>query len=76
MRLIGLAVILTLSLILAPRAVEAQQASKVYRIGLLTNSKVDVLVATGTPSALVAKQATKTIAIVMVNVGDPVGRGS
>jgi hypothetical protein len=26
--------------------------------------------------ALVAKQATKTILIVMVNVGDPVGRGS
>jgi len=31
MRLIGLAVILTVSLILAPLAVEAQQAGRVYR---------------------------------------------
>jgi putative ABC transport system substrate-binding protein len=122
MRLIGLAVTLVLSLILAPLAASAQ----VYRIGFLTNSacpipphfmdpfrqglrefgyvegqniiiecrggtgtadrltgsaaelvrlQVDVLVAQNTASALVAKQATKTIPIVMVNVGDPVGSG-
>jgi hypothetical protein len=35
MRLIGLAVILTFSLILAPFAVEAQQTEKVPRIGYL-----------------------------------------
>jgi putative ABC transport system substrate-binding protein len=35
MRLIGLAVVLTLSLIAAPLAAEAQQAGKVYRIGVL-----------------------------------------
>ena len=35
MRLIGLAVVLALSLILAPLAAEAQQAGKVYRIGWL-----------------------------------------
>jgi ABC-type uncharacterized transport system substrate-binding protein len=35
MRLIGLAVVLTLSLFAAPRAAEAQQAGKVYRIGIL-----------------------------------------
>jgi len=35
MRLIGLAVVLTLSLFAAPRAAEAQQAGKVYRIGVL-----------------------------------------
>jgi hypothetical protein len=35
MRRIGLAVVLTVSLTLAPLAVEAQQASKVYKIGLL-----------------------------------------
>jgi putative ABC transport system substrate-binding protein len=35
MRLIGLAVVLTLSLALAPIAAEAQQAGKVYRIGVL-----------------------------------------
>jgi ABC-type uncharacterized transport system substrate-binding protein len=35
MRLIGLALILTLSLILVPLTTEAQQAGKVYRIGFL-----------------------------------------
>jgi len=38
MRLVGLAVILTLGLILAPLAVEAQEAGKVYRIGVLASS--------------------------------------
>ena len=38
MRLIGLAVILTVSLILAPLAAEAQQAGKVPRIGYLQGS--------------------------------------
>ncbi len=41
----------------------------------LVHLKVDVLVAAGTASALAAKQATKTIPIVMVYVGDPVGSG-
>jgi putative ABC transport system substrate-binding protein len=39
----------------------------------LVRLNLDVLVAQGTASALAAKQATKTIPIVMVNVGDPVG---
>ena len=38
MRLIGLAVVLALSLTLAPLAVEAQQAAKGHRIGLLIGS--------------------------------------
>jgi putative ABC transport system substrate-binding protein len=38
MRLIGLAVVLTLSLTLAPLAAEAQPTGKVYRIGFLGNS--------------------------------------
>jgi len=38
MRLIGLAVVLTVSLTLAPVAGEAQQAGKVHRIGFLGNS--------------------------------------
>jgi ABC-type uncharacterized transport system substrate-binding protein len=38
MRLIGLAVVLTIGLILAPLAGEAQQAGKVHRIGFLGNS--------------------------------------
>jgi len=41
----------------------------------LVRLKVDVLVAQGTSPALAAKQATKTIPIVMVYVGDPVGSG-
>jgi hypothetical protein len=35
MRLIGLAVVLAVSLLAAPLTVEAQQAPKVHRIGLL-----------------------------------------
>jgi putative ABC transport system substrate-binding protein len=38
----------------------------------LVNLKVDVLVATSTPGALAAKQATSTIPIVMAAVGEPV----
>jgi len=37
--------------------------------------KVDVIVASGTPQALAAKQATRTIPIVMTSAGDPVGSG-
>jgi len=39
----------------------------------LVNLKVDLIVAPGTPTALAAKEATSTIPIVMVVVGDPVG---
>jgi putative ABC transport system substrate-binding protein len=41
MRLIGLAVVLTLSLVLAPFVAEAQQPGKVYRVGILTNKASD-----------------------------------
>jgi len=37
MRLIGLAVVLTVGLVLAPLAAVAQQAGKVYRIGVLSS---------------------------------------
>ncbi len=37
--------------------------------------KVDVIVVTNTPAALAAKQATRTIPIVLAWVGDPVGSG-
>jgi putative tryptophan/tyrosine transport system substrate-binding protein len=43
--------------------------------GELVALKVDVLVAIFTPCALAAKQATPSIPIVMVSVGDPVGTG-
>jgi putative ABC transport system substrate-binding protein len=41
----------------------------------LVNLKVDVIVAPGTPEALAAKEATSTIPIVTVLVGDPIGSG-
>src|SRR4051794_26225228 len=42
----------------------------------LVRLNVDVIVAAGSePPALAAKQATQVIAVVMVNVGDPVGTG-
>ena len=37
--------------------------------------KVDVIVVGGTPQALAAKQATRTLPIVFAVVGDPAGRG-
>jgi len=41
----------------------------------LVHDKVDVLVVATTPGALAAKNATTTIPVVMVAVGDPVGIG-
>ena len=41
----------------------------------LVRSKVDVILAWGTPSVRAAKKATGTIPIVMTAVGDPVGAG-
>jgi putative ABC transport system substrate-binding protein len=41
----------------------------------LVRSKVDVLVAGATPSAVAARNATATIPIVMIAVGDPEGLG-
>ncbi len=41
----------------------------------LVRLKVDLIVTTGTTTALAAKSATTTIPIVMTNVGDPVGDG-
>jgi putative tryptophan/tyrosine transport system substrate-binding protein len=123
MRLIGLAVVLALSLILALLAAEAQQAGKVSRVGFLrvgppptewidalrqglrelgyvegqnlvieygvaqsvaqlsdvaaelVRLKVDVIVASGSPSVLAAKNATSTIPVVFVAAIDPVAAG-
>ena len=41
----------------------------------LVRLKPDIIVTTGTPGALAAMQATKTIPIVMASSGDPVGVG-
>ncbi len=43
--------------------------------GELTRLKIDVLVAESTPASLAAKQATRTVPIVMVGVADPVTSG-
>jgi putative tryptophan/tyrosine transport system substrate-binding protein len=126
MRRIGLAVILAVSLILAPLAAEAQRPEKLSRIGVLERTSpainaanldgfrrglrelvyvegknfvieyrsadgrderfpglatelvrlnVDLILTRGTPAALAAKNATGTIPVVMVGIGDPVGQG-
>jgi putative ABC transport system substrate-binding protein len=41
----------------------------------LVRMNVDVIVTVGTLAPLAAKQGTKTIPIVMVNAGDPLGSG-
>jgi putative tryptophan/tyrosine transport system substrate-binding protein len=41
----------------------------------LVGLKVDVIVTSGTPASLAAKQATGTIPIVMAQLADPVGAG-
>jgi putative tryptophan/tyrosine transport system substrate-binding protein len=43
MRLIGLAVVLVLSLTLAPLTAEAQQTGKVYRLGVLTHQRAPLV---------------------------------
>jgi putative tryptophan/tyrosine transport system substrate-binding protein len=109
-----------------PRAAQAQQTGKVYRIGMLERTsaaigaanlggfqqglrelgyvegknlvieyrsadgrderfpglaaelvrlKVDLILTRGTPAALAAKNATGTIPVVIIGVGDPVGQG-
>jgi putative ABC transport system substrate-binding protein len=123
MRLIGLAVVLAVSFILAPLVGEPQPAGKVARVGWLNtaspgsldeafrssirqlgyvegqniaiewrwvegrfdrlpsvaadlaNRNVDIIVAGGTPAALVARKTTVTIPIVMVVAADPVAAG-
>jgi len=129
MRRIGLAVVLTVSLTLAPLAADAQPTGKVYRVGYLSGGsatasaastrnveafrqglrelgwvegqniiidyrfaegrldrlpdladelvrlKVDVIVAGPTPPAVAARNATRTIPIVMTNAAEPVELG-
>jgi hypothetical protein len=43
MRLIGLAVVLAVSFVLAPLAVEAQQPGQMYRIGFLSGTAADAV---------------------------------
>jgi len=41
----------------------------------LVRLKVDLILTRGTPAALAAKNATRTIPVVMAGIGDPVGQG-
>ena len=47
MRMIGLAVVLALGVLLVPRAAEAQQAGKVYRVGFLSEGSANAVVLPG-----------------------------
>jgi putative ABC transport system substrate-binding protein len=44
-------------------------------IAELLAAKVDLIVTAGTPASLAVKQATSTVPLVMIAVGDPVGTG-
>ena len=55
---------------------EGKGADRLAELGVeLAGLKLDVIVVEATSAALAAKKATSTIPIVMVGVGDPVGRG-
>ena len=57
------------------RWAEGRYARLPELVAELLRLKVDVLVVLGTPAAQAAKNATRTIPIVMAAVGDPVGSG-
>jgi ABC-type uncharacterized transport system substrate-binding protein len=63
------------NLVIEYRAAEGQYERLPALAAELVQLKVDVLLAVNTPGALAAKQATMTIPIVMLGVGDPVGSG-
>jgi putative ABC transport system substrate-binding protein len=60
---------------LEPRWAEGRTERLPDLVAELVRLKVDVMVVATTPAALAAKNATQTIPIVMVAVGDPVGSG-
>jgi len=123
---VALVAVLAVSLLAAPLGADAQQAGKLYRIGMLERTSpainaanldgfkrglrefgyveqrdfvieyrsadgrderfptlaaelvrlnVDVMVTRGTPATLAAKNATATIPVIIVGIGDPVGQG-
>jgi putative ABC transport system substrate-binding protein len=58
-----------------PRFAEGQTDRLAGLAAELVALKVDVIVTSGTPASLAAKQATLTIPIVMAQLADPVGSG-
>jgi putative tryptophan/tyrosine transport system substrate-binding protein len=63
------------SVVIDVRAASGRADRMPELVAELINLKPDVLVTATTPAALVAKEATRTIPIVMTAVGDPVGVG-
>jgi ABC-type uncharacterized transport system substrate-binding protein len=63
------------NLVMEYRAAEGQYERLPALAAELVRLPVDVLLAVTTPAALAAKQATTTIPIVMLGVGDPVASG-
>ena len=57
------------------RSAEGQQGLLAEKAAELVRLKVDIIVALQTPAAMVAKQLTGEIPIVMAQVGDPVAVG-
>src|SRR5262245_2594687 len=62
-------------LVLEVRGAEGQYERLPALAAELVRLKVDVIVTYGTPPSVAAKDATTTIPIVMMSVGDPVGSG-
>src|SRR5215510_3517801 len=62
-------------LVLEYRGAEGQYERLPDLAAELVRLKVDVIVTYGTPPSVAAKDATTTIPIVMMSVGDPVGSG-
>jgi putative ABC transport system substrate-binding protein len=63
------------NLVIEYRGAEGQHEQFPDLVAELVRLKVDVLVVPNTPAALAAKQATRTIPIVMPSMGDPLGTG-
>lgn len=57
------------------RSADGQDGRFPGLVGELVRLKVDLILTRGTPAALAAKNATATIPVVIIGVGDPVGSG-
>lgn len=63
------------NIVIELRAAEGRYERLPELAGELVSLKPDLLVTAATPSAIAARDATRTIPIVMIAVGDPVGTG-
>jgi putative ABC transport system substrate-binding protein len=57
------------------RAMRGTPEADAQMAAAMAGNGVDVMVAWGTPAALLAQRTTSTIPIVMVSIGDPIGSG-